>query len=269
MPSWVDLVRSSIRETHGYASLLTGRDEDAAVSLVHQAYATLAEARRQGIEVDAVGKSLRRVVRRRWIKHLAEVPPDGKVTHGGDSRVLADLPMHVRTIVVFRTIDGMSSERVARETGVSAADVDRLYEQARTWLGEQGEDMSREWVHSHLGGLPEVPPTLVQSLVTEFGPTRADEPPRAASYAVGVGELDATPPRGRVVQQMDPTADIAAPEVAAELVDDVAEPITEAVTAKKPRGWARLKRHRIPDLATAAEAPAAETAPATPEPSHA
>lgn len=250
--SWVDLVRSSIRETHGYASLLTGRDDEAAVSLVHQAYATLAEARRQGIEVDAVGKSLRRVVRRRWIKHLADVPPDGKA-HSGESRVLADLPMHVRTIVVLRTIDGMPSERVARETGVSAADVDRLYEQARTWLGEQGEDMSREWVHSHLGGLPEVPPNLVQSLVTEFGPTRADEPPRTASYSVGVGELDATPPRGRVVQQMDPTADIAAPEVVAELAEEIVEPVVESATespaAKKPRGWARLKRHRHADPA--------------------
>ncbi len=213
MAAWVDVVRGSVREVYSYASLLAGRDAEAAEGLVRTAYATLAEARRQGAEVDAVGKALRRVVRRRWVEHLAEVPPARKAQRG-ESRVLADLPAHVRTIVVLKAIDGMPSARVGRETGVPEADVDRLYEQARAWLGEQGADTEREWVRARIGDLPVVPPVLVEQLVTEFQPgaERADGSPVVATYAVGVGELDATPPRGRDSHAVDPSADVPRPD---------------------------------------------------------
>lgn len=236
---------------YSYASLLAGRDAEAAERLVRTAYATLAEARTQGEEVDAVGKALRRVVRRRWIAHLAEVPPERKA-QPGESRVLADLPAHVRTIVVLKAIDGMPSERVGRETGVPQADVDRLYEQARSWLGEQGADTDREWLRNRLGGLPVVPPVLVEQLVTEFQPgaERADGSPVAATYAVGVGELDATPPRGRDSHPVDPSQD--APRPAAEPVadpvavgDEVADPGTDELDGgPAPTGGHEARRRR-------------------------
>lgn len=232
---------------YSYASLLAGRDAEAAERLVRTAYATLAEARKQGEEVDAVGKALRRVVRRRWIAHLADVPPERKA-QAGASRVLADLPAHVRTIVVLKAIDGMPSERVGRETGVSVADVDRLYEQARAWLGEQGADTDREWMRAHLGELPVVPPVLVEQLVTEFQPgaERVDGSPVAATYAVGVGELDATPPRGRDSHAVDPSQDVPRPD--ADPVaegDDVADPGADELDGEPaPTGSHEARRRR-------------------------
>ena len=212
---------------HSYALLLAGRDADAAAGLVRTGYATLAEAQRQGTEVDSVGRAVRRVVRRRWIEHLADVAPERKA-HAGDTRLLADLPAHVRTIVVFKAIDGMPSERVARETGVSVADVDRIYDQARTWLGvasrEEGADSGREWVRAHVGEILDPPPSLVEQLVTEFQPAaeRPGRPSLVATYAVGVGELDATPPKGRDAYLVDPTADVVRVEGEGEGEGDVA-----------------------------------------------
>ena len=192
--------------------LLAGRDTDAADGLVRTGYATLAEAHRLNADVDSPGRAVRRVVRRRWIEHLAGVAPQRKA-HNGGSRLLADLPAHVRTIVVLKAIDGMPSDRVARETGVAVADVDRLYEQSLAWLGVEGDvaaDPGREWVRAHVGEILDPPPSLVEQLVTEFQPAaeRPKETSMIATYAVGVGELDATPPRGRTSFLVDPTAEV-------------------------------------------------------------
>lgn len=212
MTAWVDVVRGSVREVHGYAVLLAGRDTDAAEGLVRTGFATLAEAHRLNADVDSPGRAVRRVVRRRWIEHLAGVAPDRKA-HAGDARLLADLPAHVRTILVLKVIDGMPSDRVARETGVSVVDVDRLYEQSLTWLGVDAAAVAvsgREWIRAHVEEILDPSPSLVEQLVTEFQP--ASERPKEASliatYAVGVGELDATPPRGRDSFLVDPTADV-------------------------------------------------------------
>lgn len=254
--AWVDLVRGSVRETHGYASVLTGRDTDAAESLVRAAYATLAEARRQGIEVEAVGRSLRRVVRRRWIEHLAGQPQDRKA-HANGFRLLADLPAHVRTIVVLRAIDGMSSARVAREAGISEADVDRLYTQALAWLGETGDGADREWLRPHLGQRAEVPPTLLEQLVTEFQvATTGSRPALAvASYAVGVGELDATPPRGEASPHTEPAGasdepedESAEPAVGSAAVESSAES-AEPAHGTGAKGWRRIGRRRAKPVA--------------------
>lgn len=212
MTAWVDVVRGSVREVHSYALLLTGRDAEAAQGLVRTGYATLAEAYRLHTEVDAPARAVRRVVRRRWIEHLAGVAPQRKA-HNGGSRLLADLPAHVRTIVVLKAIDGMPSERVARETGVEMVDIDRLYEQSLTWLGVDAvgvADAGREWIRAHVGEILDPPPSLVEQLVTEFQPAseRPDRSSLVATYAVGVGELDATPPRGRTSFLADPTADV-------------------------------------------------------------
>ena len=211
MTAWVDVVRGSVREVHSYALLLTGRDADAAQGLVRTGYATLAEAYRLSTEVDAPARAVRRVVRRRWIEHLAGVEPQRRA-HNGGSRLLADLPAHVRTIVVLKAIDGMPSERVARETGVEMVDVDRLYEQSLTWLGVDATaaaDTGREWIRAHVGEIADPPPALVEQLVTDFQPAseRPQDTSMIATYAVGVGELDATPPRGRTSFLADPTGD--------------------------------------------------------------
>jgi len=260
--AWVDVVRGSVREVHSYACLLAGRDTEAAAGLVRTGYATLAEAFRNGAEVDSPGHAVRRVVRRRWIEHLADVAPQRKA-QAGDTRVLSDLPAHVRTIVVLKAINGMPSERVARETGVAVADVDRIYEQARTWLGAQTADTDKEWLRAHVGDILDPPPSLVEQLVTEFQPV-SERPGRSslvATFAVGVGELDATPPRGRDAYLVDPTADVvrtdvqgdaaqsnadapdSTPEVADEPVAD--EPVVDdSGEVRRKRGLRRLLASR-------------------------
>lgn len=243
--AWVDLVRGSVREAHGYATVLTGRDTEAAESLVRAAYATLAEARRQGIEVETPGRALRRVVRRRWIQHLAEVPQDRKA-HADGFRLLADLPAHVRTIVVLRAVEGMSAERVARETGITVADVDRLYTQALAWLGETGDGADREWLRPHLGERAEVPPALLEHLITEFqAATTGSRPAQAvASYAVGVGELDATPPRGETSPRNEPAEPVVAEAAEPQAAEPAEVEAAEPAHGKGAKGWRRLGRRR-------------------------
>jgi DNA-directed RNA polymerase specialized sigma24 family protein len=245
-----------VREVHSYACLLAGRDPEAAAGLVRTGYATLAEAFRQGTEVDSPGHAVRRVVRRRWIEHLADVPPERKA-QAGDTRLLADLPAHVRTIVVLKAVNGMPSERVARETGVSAADVDRIYEQARTWLGAQTADTDKEWLGAHVGEILDPPPSLVEQLVTEFQPAseRSGRPSLAATFAVGVGELDATPPKGRDAYLVDPTADVVRTDLEGDAADSTPEAADEPVvdepavddsgeTRRRKRGLRRLLASR-------------------------
>lgn len=149
-PSWPDEVRESVGEVFAYASVLTGGDAGAAEPLVSAAYRALWRARGRGAQVPAGAGPLRDAVRRRWIRQLADLAPAQRPAEDA-ARTFANLPAHVRTIAVMRVVDGLSADRVAQETGVSEADVERLVGRARRWLGATGDADDREWLRGAVG----------------------------------------------------------------------------------------------------------------------
>ena len=161
--------RSTVRDLYGYAGLLAGTDRAVAEDIVRDTYMSLL-ARAQRGDVSVVGYGyLRRSVRHRWIDSWRAEGREQPRMAAADTapatpkealddvpvRLLAELPVRARTVMVLRYVEDMPVTAIAEALGTTDRAVESVMSRALHRMRRESLTTGR-WIREHFG--PEVRP---------------------------------------------------------------------------------------------------------------